>query len=68
MLWALAQRHKDMEKAREEGREEGKKQGREEGNKQGREEGKEQVLRDLLDRGVELPPELLKEMGESTKR
>ena len=60
MLWALAQRHKDMEKAREEGREEGK--------KQGREEGKEQVLRDLLDRGVELPPELLKEMGESTKR
>ena len=57
----IGERHKDMEKAR--GR-----RGRQEGNKQGREEGKEQVLRDLLDRGVELPPELLKDMGESTKR
>ncbi len=50
MLWALAQRQKDIERARQEGRQEG------------REEGREQALRDPLDRGVDLPPELLKEI------
>lgn len=57
MLWALAQRQKDMDIAREQGREEGREQGREEG----REQGREQVLRAIVERGVTLPPEILEE-------
>ena len=47
MLWALAQRYTDMEKARKEGREEG------------REEGHEEVLSALVKRGIELPTDIL---------
>ncbi len=55
MLWALAQRYTDMEKARKEGRE----QGREEG----REEGRERILKALVERGIELPPDILEELN-----
>ena len=61
MLWALAQRQKDMDRAREQGREEGREQGREEGREQGQEEGREQVLKAIVERGVKLPPEILEE-------
>ena len=50
MFWAIAQREKDIEKGREEGRE------------QGREEGRDELLRDLLERNVDLPPEILREL------
>ena len=46
MLWALAQRQKDIEKGREEGRQ----------------EGKEQAIRELLERGIELPEDVLKDI------
>ena len=64
MLWALAQRYTDMEKARKEGREEG----REEGRKEGREEGRERVLLALMERGVELPPDILEELNGTRTR
>ena len=60
MLWALAQRYTDMEKARKEGREEGR--------QEGREEGREKVLSALAKRGIELPPDILEELnGTHTK-
>ena len=61
MLWALVQRQKDIEKARREGLLEGRQEGREEG----REKGREETLRDLLARGVELPPDILKDVKSS---
>ena len=51
MLWALAQRYTDMEKARNEGREEGRK------------EGREKLLSALAKRGIELPPDVLEELN-----
>ena len=54
MFWAIAQREKDIEQGRE--------QGREEGREQGREQGREELLRDLLERNVDLPPEILREL------
>ena len=61
MLWALAQRYTDMEKAR--------KEGREEGLKEGREEGRERILKALVERGFELPPDILEELnGADSKR
>ena len=51
MLWALAQRYTDMEKARKEGREEGI------------EEGRERTLMALAERGIELPPDILDELN-----
>ena len=55
MLWTLATRHKDMEKSRKEGREEGR--------EEGRKEGRERILQALMDRGVELPPDILEELN-----
>ena len=65
MLWALAQRYTDMEKARKEGREEGRedREGRQEGRQEGREEGREKVLSALAKRGIELPPDILEELN-----
>ena len=54
MFWALAQRQKDIER----GRQEGRKEGREEGRKEGRED----VIRELLEKKVDIPPEILKEL------
>ena len=59
MLWALAQRQNDMNKARGEGWEEGRKEGREEG----REEGRQQAIREMVKRGVTLPPEILESLN-----
>ena len=60
MLWALAQRYTDMEKARKEGREEGR--------QEGRQEGREEVLSVLVKRGIELPPDILEGLnGTSSK-
>ena len=56
MFWALAQRQKDMDKARGEGREEG------------REEGRQEAIRELVERGVKLPPEILKDLKEPKQR
>ena len=67
MLWALAQRYTDMEKARKEGREEGRKEGYLEGLQEAREEarkeGREKILLALKERGVEMPPDLLEELN-----
>ena len=52
MPWALSAWHKDKEKWRKVGREEGLKKGREE------------VIRELLERGVELPPEVIRDLEE----
>ncbi len=52
MLWALAQRKKDMDQARQEGRQ----------------EGRESALRELVELGVDLPPKLLKDLKESARR
>jgi flagellar biosynthesis/type III secretory pathway protein FliH len=60
MLWALAQRQKDIEKWRKEGKEEGR--------KEGREEGREEAIRELLERGVDLPPEVLKDLEDRAAR
>ena len=60
MLWALAQRQKDIEKWRKEGKEEGR--------KEGREEGREETIRELLERGVDLPPEVLKDLEDRAAR
>ena len=51
MLWALAQRQNDMNKARVEGREEGR--------REGREEGRQQVIKEMVKRGITVPPEIL---------
>ena len=56
MLWALAQRRKDMDQARKEGREEG------------REEGRDKVLLALKERGIELPPDFLEELNGSAQK
>lgn len=58
MFWALAQREKDIERGRQKGREEG----REEGIQKGREEGRDEVIRKLLEKNVDIPPEILKEL------
>ena len=67
MLWALTQRRKDMDRARKEGREEGRNEGREEGRNEGREEGleagRERTLLALMERGVELPSDILEELN-----
>ncbi len=55
MLWALAQRRKDMDQARKEGLQEGR--------KEGREEGREKTLLALMERGIELPPDILEELN-----
>lgn len=55
MLWALAQRYTDMEKARKEGYLEGR--------EEARREGRNRVLLALVERGVELPPDLLEELN-----
>ena len=54
MFWAMAQRKKDIERGRQ--------QGREEGREEGREAGREELIRDLLERNVDLPPEILREL------
>lgn len=59
MLWALAQRYTDMEKARKEGYLEGLEEGREEA----RREWRNRVLLALVERGVELPPDILEELN-----
>ena len=46
MFWALAQRRKDIERGREEGRQ----------------EGRDEVIRKLLEKRVDIPPEILKEL------
>ena len=46
MFWALAQRQKDIEK----------------GRKEGRQEGRDEVIRKLLEKRVDIPPEILKEL------
>ena len=61
MLWALAQRYTDMEKARKEGREEGRKEGLE----AGREQGRDRILQALAERGVELPRDILDDLNGS---
>lgn len=52
MLWALAQRQKDIDKARGEGRE----------------EGRQQIIREMVERGVDLPPEILKDLKTPEQR
>ena len=64
MLWALAQRQKDIDKARGEGREEG----REEGRKEGREEGRQLLIKKMLERGIDIPPEFLQGLEDSEQR
>lgn len=84
MLWALAQRRKDMDQARKEGREVGREEGievgrevgreegievgREEGREEGIEVGRERVLLALMERGVELPPDILEELNGSAHK
>ena len=96
MLWALAQRQKDIDKARlegeqkgreegveegrqegiaegrqegiAEGRQEGKAEGRQEGKAEGRQEGREQMLRELAERGINLPPEILEDLKKNYDR
>lgn len=46
MFWALAQRQKDIERGRQEGRK----------------EGREDVIRKLREQKVDIPPEILKEL------
>ena len=48
MLWALAQRHKDMEKARVEER--------------------QRLIREMVERGVNLPPDMLKDLKDTEER
>ena len=50
MFWALAQREKDIEKGREKGREEG------------REHERERIERVLRESGVEIPPDVAREI------
>ena len=55
MLWtlaAIAQRRKDMDKVREEGRK----------------EGMERTIQRLIERGVDLPPEILKDLKDGEQR
>ena len=76
MLWALAQRQKDIDKARlegeqkgrEEGVEEGRQEGIAEGKAEGRQEGREQMLRELAERGINLPPEILEDLKKNYDR
>ena len=56
MFWALAQRQRDIDKARGEGRQEG------------REEGRQEAIREMVERGIELPPEILKDLKEPKQR
>lgn len=55
VFWALAQREKDIEKRREEGRA----QGVEVGIAQGRREEREEILQNLTAHGIEIPPEIV---------
>ena len=64
MLWALAQRQKDMDKARVEGMEMGREEGREKGREEGLEEGRQRMIREMMELGVNLPPEILKDLKE----
>ncbi len=68
ILWALAQRCTDMEKARREGYLEGLQEAREEAREEARKEGVEQILLALKERGVELPPDLLEELNRSRSK
>ncbi len=54
MLWALAERQRDIDRGREEGRAEGR--------REGRQEGMEEAIRKLLERGVDLPPDVIKDI------
>lgn len=56
MLWALVERHRDIERGRKEGRE------------LGREEGREEIIKKLLDSGIELPPGFLKDIRENGRK
>ena len=56
MFWALAQRQRDIDKARGEGRQEG------------REEGRQEAIGEMVERGIELPPEILKDLKEPKQR
>ena len=51
MFWALAQRENDIEKGRKQGREEG------------REYERERIERLLKDRGIEIPPDVAREIS-----
>ena len=64
MFWALAQREKDIERGRQKGREEGIEKGKEEGIEKGREE----VIRELVEQGVDLPPEILQELERVSRK
>ena len=55
MFWALAQREKDIEKGRE--------RGREEGREEGREHERERIERVLREGGVEIPPDVAREIS-----
>ena len=59
MFWALAQRENDIEKGRKQGREEG----REEGHEEGREYERERIERLLKDSGIEIPPDVAREIS-----
>ena len=50
MLWALAERQRDIDRGRKEGR------------REGLQEGMEEAIRKLLERGVDLPADLLKDI------
>ena len=52
MFWALAQRQKDIER----------------GRLQGREEGRDEVIRKLLEQKVDIPPEILKELQDLDRK
>ncbi len=51
MFWALAQRQKDIDKWR--------KEGREEGWEEGREDERTRIERELVEQGIEVPPEAI---------
>ena len=52
MFWALAQRQKDIEKGKEEGRR----------------QGREEVIRKLREQNVDIPPEILKELEDLVRK
>ena len=52
MFWALAQRQEDIERGRQ----------------KGREEGREEVIRNLREQNVDIPPEILKELEDLVRK
>ena len=71
IFWALAQRKKDREKieaaarakgmveGRAEGIAEGRAEGIAEGRVEGRAEERDRIVQEMLDHGIEVPPEIL---------